>query len=145
MRKLGVCAGVVALLGAGLLAEAQKPAGGKPTTYDVSITVDGQPYTGTMVLAVAGNKVNGTMNIKQPGEITGKAAGIVKGGEMLLDFPYHMVERKCDGDIRMTVKLPDKKAVGAKASGTVSVGGCGRPPDTRLSGTIELTPVATKK
>lgn len=145
MRKLGVCAGMVALLGAGLLAETQKPAAAKPATYDVSITVDGQLYTGTMVLAVAGNKVSGSMTIKQPGEITGKAAGMVKGGEMLLDFPYHMVERKCDGDIRMTIKLPEK-AAGAKANGTVSIGGCGRPPDTpRLPGTIELTPVTTKK
>jgi hypothetical protein len=145
MRKPGVCAGIVALLGAGVLAEAQRPASGKPTTYDVAITVEGQPYTGTMVLAIAGNKVSGSMAIKQPGEITGKAAGIVKGGEMLLDFPYHMVERKCDGDIRMTVKLPEKKVPGAKASGTVSIGGCGRPPDSRLPGTIELTAVAAKK
>ena len=145
MRKLGVCAGMMALLGSGVLAEAQKPAGGKPMTFNVSITVDGQAHTGTMVLAVAGKEVSGSMNIKQPGEITGKAAGIVKGGEMLLDFPYHMVERKCDGDIRMTVKLPEKKEAGAKGSGTVSVGGCGRPPDSRLSGTIELTPVTAKK
>ena len=144
MRKLGVLAGMVTLLGAGVLA-AQKPPGARPTTYDVAITVDGQPYTGTMILAVAGGKVSGSMNIKQPGEITGKAAGTVKGSEMLLDFPYHMVQRKCDGDIRMNVKLPPKKDAAAKATGTVSVGGCGRPPDTRLSGTIELTPAAVKK
>jgi len=145
MRKLGTCAGMVALLGAGVLTAAQKPASGRTTTYDVAITVEGQPHTGTMVLAIAGSKVSGSMNIKRPGEITGKVAGVVKSGEMLLDFPYHMVERKCDGDTRMTVKLPEKKAAGAKASGAVSIGGCGRPLDARLPGTIELTPATTKK
>jgi hypothetical protein len=45
----------------------------------------------------------------------------------------------------MNVKLPEKKDATAKASGTVSVGGCGRPPDNRLSGTIELTPAPPKK
>jgi phage tail sheath gpL-like len=143
-RQLATIATAVALLGGGVLADAQKPAAGRPTTYDVAITVDGSPYTGTMVLAVAGSKVSGSMNITQPGEITGKAAGTVKAGEMVLEFPYHMVARKCDGDIRVNVKLPEKKDAGAKASGTVSIGGCGRPPDSRLAGTIELTPAAKK-
>ena len=120
-------------------ADAQKPARSSAMTYDVTITVDGQPHVGTMVLAVTGGKVAGTMNIKHPGEITGKAAGTLKGGEMALDFPFHMVERKCDGDIRMNIKMPDKQGP-QKATGTVSVGACGRPSDNRLSGTIEMTP-----
>jgi hypothetical protein len=142
-RTLAVVAATVALLGAGVLADAQKPAGAKPTIYDVTITAEGTPYTGTMALAVAGGKVSGSMQIKSPGEITGKAAGTVKAGEMLLDFPYHMVERKCDGNIQMTVKMPEKK-VPAKMTGTVSILPCGRPDGNRLPGTIELTP-ATKK
>lgn len=137
--------GVMALLETAALAEAQKPAGAKPATYDVTITTDSSAYTGTMVLAVAAGKVSGSMHIKAPTEITGKPAGAAKAGELVLDFPYHMVERKCDGDIRMNIKMPDRKVAGAKATGTVSIGGCGRPPDSRLSGTIELTPAAGKK
>lgn len=140
-RKLAVVAAAVALLGTGMLAEAQKPAGARPTTYDVTITADGTPYTGAMVLAVAGGKVSGSMHIKSPGEITGKAAGTVKAGEMLLDFPYHMVERKCDGNIRMNVRMPEKRGP-AKMSGTVSIRPCGRTDDNRLAGTIELAPAA---
>jgi hypothetical protein len=139
-RQFAVCAALAASLAGTALADAQKPARSRSLTYDVTITVDGQPYTGTMVLAVTGGKVAGTMNIKQPGEITGKAAGTLKDGEMALAFPYHMVERKCDGDITMNIKLPDKPAA-TKASGTVSVAGCGRPDGNRLPGTIEMTPV----
>ena len=119
------------------VAQTKKPAAAKPVTYDVTITADGAPYTGKMVLTVAGGKVSGTMNLTQPTAITGKAAGMVKGGEMLLDFPYQMVERKCEGQIAMNIKMPAKPG---EAKGTVSIAGCGRPDGNKLPGTIELKP-----
>ena len=142
-RTLAVVAAAMTIVGAGVLTETQKPAGAKPTIYDVTVTVEGAPHTGTMALAVAGGKVSGSMHIKSPDEITGKAAGTVKGGEMLLDFPYHMVVRKCDGNFQAAVKMPDKKAP-AKMTATVSILPCGRPDGSRLPGTIELTPVTKK-
>lgn len=134
--QLVTCAMVLAV-SAGLGAQAKKPAGAKPVTYDVTITTDGTPYMGTMVLTVAGGKVTGTMNIKQPTAVTGKPAGTVKGGEMALDFPFHMVERKCDGQIEMNVKLPTKAV---ETTGTVSIVGCGRDATNKLSGTVALKP-----
>jgi hypothetical protein len=78
------------------------------------------------------------MHIKQPTEVTGTAAGTVTNGEMALDFPYHMVEWNCDGQIAMNVKLPPKAGT---SKGTVSIVGCGRDASKKLPGTIELTPV----
>ena len=141
MTKYLVTGLAVAALTTGAAAQTRKPAGTKPVTYDVTITADGTPYTGKMVLTVAGNKVSGTMNLTQPTEITGKPAGTVKGGEMNLDFPYHMVERKCDGQIAMNLKMPPKPA---ETKGTVSIIGCGRDASSKLPGTIELKPSTTK-
>lgn len=128
---------MVAALGVGAAAQTRKPAGAKPVTYDVTITAEGTPYSGQMVLAVAGGKVTGTMNITKPTAITGKAAGTVKAGEMMLDFPFRMVERQCDGQIAMTFKLPPKPA---ETKGAVSIIGCGRDASNKLPGTIELKP-----
>jgi hypothetical protein len=130
----------VAVLSAALAgpALAQKPAG-KSTRYDVTVQADGASYTGTMDLAVAGNKVSGNMHITQPAEITGKPAGTVKGTAMKLDFPYRMVQRNCEGQIEMDIKMPAKAGAGP-ATGTVSIVGCGRTADNKLGGTIELKP-----
>ena len=119
----------------------QKP---EPTRYDLTIQADGAVYTGTMDLAVAKGKVTGDMHITKPTEITGKPAGTTKAGQMKLDFPYRMVQRECDGQIAMDIKLPAKAAVGP-ATGTVSIVGCGRTPENKLPGTIELKPQAAAK
>ena len=119
---------------------AQKP-GAKPVKYDVTITADGGTYTGTMDLAVVAGKVAGDMRITKPSEITGKPAGTVKAGAMKLNFPYRMVERGCDGQIEMDIKMPPKPG-SAPATGTVSIAGCGRPDTNKLPGTIELKPQA---
>ncbi len=116
-------------------AQAKKPAGPKGVTYDMAITVDGRVHTGTLLLATAAGKVTGEMHVKQPSEITGKVAGTTKAGETSLDFPYHMVERNCDGQIAMRFKAPAK---GAGTKGTVAIHGCGRDPSNKLEGTIEL-------
>ena len=123
-------------------AQAQKPAAGKGTTYDITIAADGGAYTGTMTLLVVKGAVTGDMHITKPGEITGKVAGTVKAGEMALDFPYRMVERKCDGQIAMNLKAPAK---GAGSNGTVSIVGCGRDASNKLAGTVELKPATVKK
>jgi len=131
----------VAVLVVGIGAVASTAAQKKPaplTKYDLTITVDGKPYTGTMELGVAGGKVNGMMHITKPGEITGTPAGTTKAGQMKLDFPYHMVQNKCDGRIAMDIKVPAKTG---PAKGTVEINGCG---STKQPGTIELVPAAAK-
>ena len=85
----------------------------------MAITVDGRVHIGTLLLATAAGKVTGEMHVKQPSEITGKVAGTTKAGETSLDFPYHMVERNCDGQIAMRFKAPAK---GAGTKGTVATG-----------------------
>ena len=133
---------VVALLGAvaNLPASAQtKKPGANTITYDITVKADGEAHTGTMQLAVAGGKVAGDMHITKPSEITGKAAGTAKAGQMRLDFPYRMVQRACDGRIEMDIKLPAKMG-SAPTNGTVAITGCGRPDGNKLAGTIELTP-----
>jgi hypothetical protein len=119
-------------------AQTKKPAAAKGVTYDMSITADGGVYTGTMLLVTAAAKVTGDMHVKQPTEITGKVAGTTKSGEMSLDFPYHMVQRNCDGQIAMKFKAPAK---GGGTKGTVTILGCGRDASNKLAGTIELKPV----
>jgi hypothetical protein len=135
----------LATIGAMPILAQQKPAAGS-TKYDVTIQADGAAYTGTMNLAVAKGKVSGDMHITKPTEITGKAAGTTKAGQMKLDFPYRMVQRGCDGQIAMDIKLPAKAGTGP-ATGTVSIVGCGRTAEDKLPGTIELKPqaAATKK
>jgi hypothetical protein len=122
----------------------QKSAAAKPTVYDLTIQADGAAYTGTMELTVAGGKVSGAMNITQPTEITGKPSGTSKAGLMKLDFAYRMVQRGCDGQIAMEIKMPAKAGAGP-AAGTVSIIGCGRTEANKLPGTIELKPQAAAK
>lgn len=125
---------------------AQQKSVANSTRYDVTIQADGAAYTGTMDLAVAKGKVSGDMHITKPTEITGKPAGTTKAGQMKLDFPYRMVQRACDGQIAMDIKLPAKAGAGP-ATGTVSIVGCGRTAENKLPGTIELKaqPTAKKK
>ena len=119
-------------------AQTKKPAAGtKGVSYDLTILADGGTYTGKLDLLSAGGKVTGTMHITQPTEITGKVGGSVKAGEMVLDFPYHMVQRNCDGKITMNFKAPSKTA-GSK--GTVGIVGCGRDASNKLAGTMEVKP-----
>ena len=137
MTKAIAAAAVVCGLTVIPLSAQTRKAAPKGTTYDVTINADGAAHTGTMQLAVAAGKVSGEMHIKNPSEITGKAAGVTKAGQMLLDFPYRMVQRACDGRIVMDIKVPAKPAA-APATGTVSITGCGRTDANKLSGTIEL-------
>ena len=123
---------------------AQQKSSANTTKYDVTIQADGGSYTGTMDLAVAAGKVSGEMRLTQPTEITGKPAGTSKGGVMKLDFPYRMVQRACDGQITMDIKLPAKAGAGP-ATGTVSIVGCGRTEANKLPGTIELKPAPAAK
>jgi hypothetical protein len=122
-------------------AQAKKPAGTKGVTYDVTIQADGN-YTGTMDIAIAKGVASGDMRITAPGEVIGKVAGTAKAGELKLDFPYTMVQRKCTGQIAMDIKMPAKPG---PATGTVSIVGCGRDATNKLNGTIELKPVAPVK
>ena len=142
MFKSAIVAAMVAASLTVPSAQAKKPAEGNSVTYDVTITADGAQHTGQMVLAVSGSKVTGTMHITKPAEITGKAAGTVKAGNMILDFPYHMVQRNCDGQIGMNIKLQPKRAT---SNGTVGIFGCGRDASNKLAGTIELKPTAPPK
>jgi hypothetical protein len=139
MTRAIVAAAVVCGLVMIPLSAQTKKAAPKGTTYDVTVNADGAARTGTMRLAVATGKVTGEMHITHPSEITGKAAGVSKGGQMHLDFPYRMVEPACDGRIVMDIKMPAKPAAAA-ATGTVSITGCGRSDENKLSGTIELKP-----
>ena len=125
-----------------LAAQTKKPAA-KPATYDITVHADGAAHTGTMTLNVAGGKVAGDMHITHPSEITGKAAGVLKGTAMNLDFPYRMVQRGCDGNIKMNIKMSAKAT--APANGTVEIVGCGRTEANKLTGTVELKAPAAKK
>ena len=116
----------------------QKKAPANSVKYDITIKTDGAAYTGTMELATVAGKVSGDMLISQPTAVTGKPAGTVKAGVMKLDFPYRMVQRECDGQIVMDIKMPAKAGAGP-ATGTVSIVGCGRTEANKLPGTIELT------
>lgn len=129
-------AGAVAMLP---VSAQTKKAAPNTITYDITVNADGDAHTGTMALAVAGGKVAGEMHITKPSEITGKAVGTAKAGQMHLDFPYRMVQRACDGRIEMDIKLPAKMGSGP-ARGTVAITGCARSDSNKLAGTIELTP-----
>ena len=56
-------------------AQAKKPAGAKPVTYDVTIFADGAPYTGQMQLAVSGGKVTGSVSKKTHYVVAGESPG----------------------------------------------------------------------
>src|SRR5215207_5460719 len=132
MIREATVAAVVAIAAMAPITAQKKPS--PMTKYDVTITADGKPYTGTMELAVAAGKVTGVMHLTKPGEITGTPAGTAKAGQMKLDFPYHMVQNKCDGRIAMDITTAAKTG---PAKGTVEINGCG---STKLPGTIELLP-----
>ncbi len=55
----------------------------------------------------------------------------------MLDFPFLMVQRKCERQIAMNIEVPPKMG---PANGTVSIVGCGRHATNKLAGTIELKP-----
>jgi hypothetical protein len=137
LRQLTMAALMIAVAANTGAAQTKKPAGTKGVTYDLTITVDGGVYTGKLDLATTAGKVAGAMHITQPTEITGKVVGTSKAGDMVLDFPYRMVQRNCDGQIAMNFKAPSRTA-GSK--GTVSIAGCGRDASNKLSGTMELKP-----
>ena len=142
MRTAILMAGAAVLVAT--TASAEQKSKTTSTKYDIAIQADGATYTGTMDLAVAAGKVSGDMHITQPTAVTGKPAGTVTTGAMKLDFPYRMVQRACDGQIAMDVKLP-AKANAAPATGTVSITGCGRTAANALAGTIEMKPQVPAK
>lgn len=145
MLKHAAATALVGVAFAGLVsAQAGKPAakpGTKSVTHELTVTAD-QVYTGTMVMAVEKGKVTGDMLITTPTAITGKVAGTAKGGVLTLDFPYQMTEQKCEGTVKMSITMPPKPG---PAKGTMEAEGCGRPADQKLTGTVELKPVAAKK
>lgn len=122
-------------------AQTKKPTGTKGVTYDVTIKAD-EVYTGTMEMAVVGGKVAGSLNLTSPTRITGKVAGTSKASVMSLDFPYVMTERNCEGNVKMTIKMPPKPG---PASGTTEAGECGGDPNKKLTGTVDLKPAAPAK
>jgi hypothetical protein len=134
-----------ALMGAAIVgsasAQTKKSSGPKSVMHAITIKAD-EVYTGTMEMAVDRGKVTGNLHLTAPTEITGKVAGTAKGGVLSLEFPYHMVERNCDGTVKMNITLP---ATPGPAAGTMEAGGCGRDPDSKLPGTVELVPVVPKK
>jgi hypothetical protein len=121
------------------LAQTKKPAS-KSVRHDITVTAD-QVYTGTMEMAVDRGKVTGSIRMTSPTEITGKVAGTVKGGVMILEFPYTMTERACEGTVKMNITLPPKPG---PSKGTLEAVGCGRDEANKLTGTVELTPAAAK-
>jgi hypothetical protein len=121
-------------------AQAKKPAGTKSVLHELTVTAD-SVYTGTMELAVDAGKVTGNMHVTAPTEITGKVAGTAKAGVLTLEFPYLMVERNCEGTVKMNIKMPAKPGL---ATGTMEAVGCGESPTDKVTGTVELKPAAPK-
>ena len=95
-----------------------------------------------MDLTIASGVVTGSMVLKSPTEITGKVAGTSKAGVLALEFPYQMTERKCEGTVKMNIALPPKPG---PASGTMEAVGCGRDETRKLTGKVDLKPVAAAK
>ena len=117
--------------------EKPKPSG---TTVMNEITVKTDTvYTGTMELTTDRGKVTGKLHITAPTDITGDVAGTSNKGVMALDFPFFMTEQKCTGHVKMNVTLPAR--VGP-ATGTMEAIGCSGRPEDKVTGTIELKPVA---
>ena len=122
-------------------AQTKKPSGPKSVMNAVTIKAD-TVYTGTMEVAVDKGKVTGNLHLTAPTEITGKVAGTAKGGVLNLEFPFHMVERNCDGTVTMIITMP---ATPGPSAGTMEAMGCGRDPGSKLPGTVELVPIVPKK
>jgi hypothetical protein len=120
----------------GVLAQGAKPAAARGTMYDLTIRAD-EVYTGTIALDVAQGDVTGAMRLTAPTEITGKVAGKAADGVLTLDYPFMLVERNCEGHVKMKITLPAKPG---PAKGTMEAVGCGRDEASKLTGTVELTP-----
>ena len=129
---------VALLVGAGA-AQTRKPAAKNTIAHEIAITTAESTYTGTMDLTIASGVVTGTMLLKSPTEITGKVAGTSKAGVLALEFPYQMTERKCEGTVKMNIALPPKPG---PATGTMEAVGCGRDETRKLTGKVDLKPVA---
>ena len=119
----------------------QKPPAGKSVMHEITVTAD-DVYQGTIDIAIDGGKVSGSMKITSPTEITGVVAGTSKAGELTLEFPYHMTDNNCDGTVKMAIKLPEKPG---PSTGTMEAYGCGRDVTDKLTGTVELKPIAAKQ
>ena len=142
IERVASAALAAALLASPTLAQSKKAA--NSIDYDVTVMADGKPYTGTMTLAINAGKATGDIHITAPSEITGKVAGTSKGGRLALDFIYRMIDRGCEGQIVMTIALPEKKTA-APATGTADIAECGDPAAPRIQGTVELKPKAAPK
>jgi hypothetical protein len=114
---------------------------GTPVMNEITVKIDDAVYTGTMELTTDREKVTGKMHITVPTEITGTVAGTSAKGAMTLDFPFYMVENKCEGKVKMEATLPPKPG---PTAGTLEVIGCDRDAP-KLTGTFELKPVASKE
>jgi hypothetical protein len=140
--RVAVVALACAAIASSASSQTKKPTGTKAVTYDVTINADAV-YTGTMEMAVAGGKVIGSMNLTSPTRITGKVAGTSKAGVLSLEFPYVMTERGCEGNVKMSIKMPPKPG---PAAGTMEAGPCGGgDPGQKVTGTVDLKPAAATK
>ena len=141
VERMAIGAGILAAM-MEVAAQTQKPAGGagaagtKGVMNRITVRADAV-YTGTMETQVQKGKVTGKMHITAPTEITGDVSGTSKDGVMTLEFPYHMIENKCDGTVKMNITMPAKPG---PATGTMEAVGCGRDPSQKLMGTVELVP-----
>jgi len=95
-----------------------------------------------MEMAVDGGKVTGSMHVTSPTEITGKLAGTAKAGVLSLEFAFQMVEENCEGNVKMNIKLPAKPG---PAAGTMEAVGCDGDETNKVTGTVELKPLESKK
>ena len=138
---LATLASVTFLASAGGQTAQKAGAGTKGVTHDVVVDAE-DLFTGTMRMEIVKGRVSGEMHITSPTEITGKLAGTVKGGVMSLAFPYHMVERNCEGSVTMSITMPEKPG---PAKGTMEAVGCGRDATNKLVGTVELKPRPAEK
>jgi hypothetical protein len=138
MSRMAAVSMILAASMASVSAQARRPAGPTTVIHDITIKADAV-YTGTMELTTDRGKVTGKMHITAPTEVTGTVAGTSNKGVMALDFPFFMTEQKCEGNVKMDIALPPK--VGP-AAGTLEVVGCGRDATNKLTGTIDLKPVA---
>ena len=93
-------------------------------------------------MVVEKGKVTGDMRISSPTGIIGKVAGTSEAGVLKLDFPYHMTEQGCDGNVKMHLKVPPKAG---PITGTMEATGCGMEPGQTLTGTVEMTVARPKK
>jgi hypothetical protein len=139
-RKTATVA-LTVVLTVSVLSAQEKQAGTKSVMHDLIVTTSDTVYTGTMDLAIDAGKVTGKMVVTSPGEITGTVAGTSKAGVMNLDFTFHMKEQNCDGNVKMTIALPEKAA---PAKGTMEATGCGQNPPDKTTGTVELKQSAPK-